>query len=138
MREDRGVLPTDAQLARIYDDRAKHPRILFTRDIQQILVRATWDFCNKRKFRFHGAGCDQSHIHLALSWKGYADCEEVQRRLKNVLSFLLGNELKRPGTQWFVRKGLPKRVKDRSHLDHLLNKYFPSHRFWWCEGDALP
>ena len=61
------------------------------------------------------------------------------QKLKNLLSLFLGRATNRPGQRWFVRGGSRKRVKDRDHLDHLLDTYLPDHRgVFWREGQPIP
>ena len=60
-------------------------------------------------------------------------------KLKNVLSFLLGQNPGPPGRRWFVRDSSKRRVMNDDHLSYLVSKYIPDHRgLFWKEGQCLP
>jgi hypothetical protein len=133
----KGYLPPDPEQARKYDERAREGPVVFTRDVQRVIIRTTADFCARRKFRFHGSGNDESHSHLLISWRGYSHWNEVMRRLKNILSLEL-NKCFNCKRQWFVRGGSRKRVSKVAHLNHLLDRYFPDHPgLFWREGQPI-
>jgi len=138
-RLNEGYQPPDPEQAELYDERARQDPAVFTEDVQRIIIRVTYDFCERRKMRFHGAGNEDGHTHLALSWKSYMHWHEVMRRLKNILSKMLNEVFNTPGKRWFVRDGSRKRVKNRAHLNRLLDEYFPDHPgIFWREGMPLP
>ena len=66
------------------------------REVQILLIRFAHDFCLRRKFRFHGAGNEEGHVHYVVSWQGFADWHEVMRRMKNVLSTMLNRHFNTP------------------------------------------
>jgi REP element-mobilizing transposase RayT len=110
--------PPDAAQAQKYDARAKHEPAVFTTEVQRILIRTAANFCERRKLRLHAAGSDPSHIHFVISWRAYSSWTEILRRLKNILSKELNEQLHctRP---WFVRGANSKRVSNRGHLELL-------------------
>src|SRR3954469_18426954 len=88
-KRGKGYQPPDPEAARRYDKRAKQDAAKFEREVQALLIRFAHDFCARRKYRLHGVGNEEGHVHLALSWRGFSDWHEVMRRLKNVLSLNL-------------------------------------------------
>jgi hypothetical protein len=51
----------------------------------------------------------------------------------------LNKNINTPGKRWFVRGSSRKRVKDRRHLNHLLDVYLPDHPgIFWRDGSPLP
>ena len=134
-----GYQPSDDNMARHYDGRAKYPRVWFDEAMQQVLVLGTIDVCARRGWRLHGVGTDPSHFHFVVSWREYLAWQYVRQKSKNVLSLLLGRLTGETGRPWFVRDGSRKRVKNRAHLDHLLDTYLPDHPgLFWREGDQVP
>ena len=138
-KRGKGYLPPNPKMQQHYDERAKQEPASFSdHDVQEILILGTYDVCNRRGWRLHGAGTDDLHYHWVVSWRGFVPWQDVRRITKNVLSLLL-NRVIGQKRRWFVRDGSRKRVKDRKHLEHLLNKYFPDHRgLHWREGLPLP
>jgi hypothetical protein len=138
VRRGQGVLPPDPQMAKWYDNHARDEAVVFTRDLQILIIRATHDFCTRRKYRFHGAGNEDGHTHLVLSWRGYSDVKEIARRLKNIISKHLG-EVTGIHRQWFSRGSKERPVRGMKHLLYLKTDYFPDHPgvFWW-EDQPLP
>jgi hypothetical protein len=107
--------------------------------MQGLMIRAAIESCRRQGWRLHGSGSDVTHMHFVLSWPEFQDCDEVIRRLKNGLSYVLGRDVGPRGRKWFVRGGSKKRVKDKAHFDHLLETYFPDHPgVYWREGMPLP
>jgi hypothetical protein len=113
--------------------------IQFDADMQRVLIVGTYDICQRRGWRFHGAGNDLTHYHSLVSWKGFVDWQEARDTLKNILSLFLGRWTGREGVTWFVEGGSRKRVETREHFDYLLDTYIPDHRgVYWREGMPLP
>ena len=138
-KRGKGYQPPDPDEAKRRDERAKQDPAKFEEEVQIQIIRITHDFCRRRKMRFHGAGNEEGHTHLVLSWRSYMAWHEVMRRLKNVLATELNKHFNTPGKQWFVRGGSRKRVRDEKHLDRLLDKYFPDHPgVYWREGVVIP
>ncbi|HSV15521.1 MAG TPA: hypothetical protein VLI90_14770 [Tepidisphaeraceae bacterium] len=134
-----GLCKPDKEIADARDRLAKFDEVTFDETIQRLLIRATLETCRRRNWRLHGAGNDETHLHLAISWKRFEPVDDVMNRLKNALSFVLGKEIGPRGRKWFVRGGSRKRVNDSEHLDYLLDRYFPDHPgVFWREGFAVP
>jgi REP element-mobilizing transposase RayT len=139
VRRGEGILPSDPRMADIYDRQATDPPVLFTPEIQRILIQTAHEVCSSRQWRLHAAGTEPTHIHLLVSWKTFIPWNNVTMRLKNVMSLFLGRRLKMPKRKWFVRGESRKRVTDRKHFDHLMNVYLAKHRgTFWREGEELP
>jgi len=138
-KRKKGYQPPDPEQARKYDERAKQEPATFDHETQKLLIRIAHDFCSRRKMRLHAVGNEEGHVHYVISWAGFSDPHEVERRLKNILSTELNRHYKTPGRRWFVRGGSLKRVSNSAHLDRLLGKYLPDHPgIFWKEKLALP
>ena len=138
-RHESGYLPPDPKRAAEYDQRAEQPSVVFEAAHQEILVLGCIDLCLRRGWRLHGVGTDAKHFHYVISWRGYMDWRIVRQRSKNILSYLLGKHLEKPGQRWFVRDGSRKRVKNSKHLNYLLDVYLPDHRgLFWRDGNPYP
>jgi REP element-mobilizing transposase RayT len=138
-RRGEGYQLPDPEVARQYDARANHPKVVFDRSIQEVLIVGSFDICRRRGWRLHAVGTDPSHVHMVISWHGFQSWRQVMEKLKNVLSYFLGRATEKPGRRWFVTDGSRKRVMDQDHLDYLMTEYLPDHPgLFWCEGEALP
>ena len=134
-----GYLPPDDKMAQHYDDCARFPRVWFSDAIQEVLVLGCIDVCRRRGWRLHAVGTDLTHLHFVVSWREFVAWQYVRQKMKNVLSLLLGRLTGTTGRPWFVRDGSRKRVKNRAHLDYLMDTYLPDHRgLYWREGDPIP
>ncbi len=130
-----GVLPPDKERAEQYNRNAKHPPITFDAAAQRVLVDAVRETSNANGWRLHQINATTTHIHILVSWGGFFEWAEVSRTLKRKLGAALSSTLDRPGP-WFSRGGSRKRVNDRKHFDHLMNRYLPGHRgASWRESD---
>jgi hypothetical protein len=128
-----GYLPADKEAADAYDNAAKQDPVLFDEQTQRKLLELTREICEREKWELVGAGFDPTHGHYAIAWKFLYPWEEVDRRLKNLLTLRLNRLRGTPGKRWFVRRhGAPRRVKGMKHLRYLLFTYFPDHPgiFW--------
>ena len=136
VRRNKGVQRPDPDMARKYDERAKFPKVQFdSRDIQEILVLGVIDVCRRRGWRLHAVGTDPTHLHFVLSWYGFIPWASVMQTDQEPAQPLPGPGDPEPRPRWFVRDGSRKRVKDKAHLDHLVNTYLPDHRgVFWREG----
>jgi REP element-mobilizing transposase RayT len=127
VRRGKGILPTDKKMADVYARAAKQAPVIFTTQIQQILINTARAECAAKHWRLHCAATDSTHVHLLVSWKTFIPWNDVIHRLKNILSYRLAKELATRGRQWFVRGQSRRRVTNRAHLDYLIQKYLPSH-----------
>ena len=139
VRRGQGILSPDLDQALRYDLQAKEPPVLFTADHQQVLLWIVSDACQRRGWRLHQLACEPSHVHILVSWRDFLRWEDVRGKLKNLMSRELGRQFSAPGRRWFVTGGSRKRVRDRRHFEHLMQRYLPSHRgLVWREGDPMP
>ncbi len=130
-----GILPPDKMRAEQYNRNAKRPPITFDAATQDILVDATRKVCRDNGWRPHQVCATATHLHILISWDGFLEWAEVSRTLKRKLGAALSKAMDRPGP-WFSRGGSRKRVTDRKHFDHLMNRYLPGHRgASWRESD---
>ena len=134
-----GYQPPDPEEQRRREENLTQPLVSFDESMQKVLIVGTYDICQRRGWRFHGAGNDETHFHAALSWKEFIEWQEVRDKLKNLLSLFLGRLTGINGRTWFVEGASRKRVTTPEHLNYLLDTYFPDHRgVFWREGMVLP
>jgi hypothetical protein len=135
-----GIHPPDTEMAEQYDRNAKQDAAIFDDQAQREILLLAHSICDEETWRMEAAGFDETHTHLILSWRKFNRWEEVGRRLKNLLSLKLNRLRNTPGRRWFVRgRSAPRRVKDQSHFDYLLDEYLPSHPgLFWKRGQELP
>ena len=134
-----GILDLDEKMAQCYGSQAQQKPTLFKQDHQKILIWTAHDACHRRQWQLHYIATETTHVHVLVSWREFMPWEEVSKRLKNLMSLMLGRKLDAPGGKWFSRKGSRKRVQDKQHFDYLVGHYLPSHRgLRWREGDTPP
>jgi REP element-mobilizing transposase RayT len=134
---EKGVHPPNAAVARHRNLHAKFTPVEFTEPLQQVLIDMVQDICRRRKWRPHGMVANPSHIHLAISWPSAPpDAKAVQTVFKRLLGWCLAKHTGLFGRKWLSEGAKPERVKDRQHLRHLLDEYFPSHKGTYWREDA--
>jgi len=137
----RGILPTDPEMARHYEQRARGAAVRLDRAMCEAVVATVRQACERFGWRCHAVTAVWSHIHVLISWTGFRDPLKVRGLLKRTLTRAL-NEQAGCKKQWFARRGSRKRVRDRVHFEHLMTRYLPDHRryggvFWSDrEGDV--
>ncbi len=128
VRQGKGILPPNAEMAAQYDRNATQPQVTFDEALQQILVDGTCDICDRRDWRLHYVATEPTHIHALISWTDdELDWKFVHDTLKRLLGMMLAQHTRTKGRKWFVRKGSRKRVRDQAHYDYLMNEYLPKH-----------
>jgi len=139
VREQGKIEPPNAKLARFYDRNAEQPPVTFGPFHQRVMIWITHDASIRRDWRLHAVATESTHIHMLVSWRSDEPWRDVRKRLKVLCSLMLGRKLGQNGRKWFVRKGSRKRVRDRTHFDHLISRYLPKHHgLRWTEGDTPP
>jgi hypothetical protein len=136
----KGYQPPSAERARQYDENAKQDPVIFDDEAQKELLLLAHSICEEEDWRLEAASFDPTHGHFVISWRGFNRWEEVDRRLKNLLALKLNRAHNSPGKRWFVRRhSAPRRVKEQSHFDYLLETYLPDHPgLFWKRGMKLP
>jgi len=137
---DKQVLPTNPDMARRYEQRATQPPVLFTDDQLAMLLSGVIDICKERNWKLFVFASEPTHFHIVIGWRGYLDCVDVRDTITNLLSLFLGKQMGVRGRRWFARKPSRRRVKNRRHLNYLLDEYLPRHRklFWRHDRGAPP
>jgi REP element-mobilizing transposase RayT len=128
-----GYQPASKDAANEHDKRAKQPPTTFDRATQRQMLSILKTICTDEEWRLEAAAFDPSHVHVIISWKTFNRWEDVDRRLKNLLSLKLNRANGTPGKRWFVRgRSAPRRVRDAKHFEHLTKRYLPDHPgiFW--------
>jgi hypothetical protein len=138
VKHGRGIQAPDSSRADFYDSQALQAPTLFNEEHKDVLFWIVADACCKRCWRLHALAAEPTHIHIPVSWRGYTKWEVVRGKLKNLMSLMLGRHFSSPSRSWFAGGGSRKRVRNRSHFDYLIGRYFPKHRWCWREGDPVP
>jgi hypothetical protein len=136
----KGYQPPSEERARQYDENAKQEPVTFDSEIQKEILLLAHSICGDEGWRLEAVGFDPTHAHLVLAWRRFNRWEEVDRRLKNLLALKLNRAHQTPGKRWFVRgRSAPRRVKEQTHLDYLLETYLPDHPgLFWKREMKLP
>lgn len=139
-RKGNGYQRPDTEMAEDYDEAASQPAVIFDDAIQREILVLAHQICEEEGWRLEGAGFDESHTHLVVSWHHFVSWEKVDQRLKNLLSLKLNRRRGITGKRWFVRRhSAPRQVLDRAHFDRLLKNYLPDHPgIFWKRGMPLP
>jgi REP element-mobilizing transposase RayT len=128
VRRAAGILSPDPVMARNYDRAATQDRVVFTDDLQRVLIDGCRDICSRRGWRLHQVVVVSSHVHALISCTDKnVSWQFVRNTLKRLLGWMLTKHTGCNGRHWFSRKGSRKRVCDRRHFDHLMNQYLPNH-----------
>ncbi len=126
VRRGEGVLPSDPDEARRYGKRAKYEAVVFDAAVQQVLIDAACESCDRQGYTLHFVATEPTHVHLLVSWRSRRSWLRVRTGLKQSLTRQLN---RRPGRRlWFAASGSRKRVKDQAHFEYLVNDYLPNHR----------
>jgi hypothetical protein len=134
-----GYRPPDPVEQARRQENLTQPVVHFDEMMQRVLIAGTYDVCENRGWHLYGAGNDPTHYHAAIGWDEFVEWQLVRDKLKNLLSLFLGRWTGIEGRTWFVEGGSRKRVRDKAHLEYLLNTYFPDHRgVFWKRGMPLP
>jgi hypothetical protein len=138
VKRGQGVQKPDAEVAKRYDQRAKHSPVRFGEAEQGAIIDAAIVFAGEQDYRLHYIYAGTTHVHALLSWRQFTEWNDVRVALKRRLGKALSETMDRPGP-WFSRGGQDsrRRIEDRAHFDHLMQRYLPKreHRGWhWREG----
>ena len=126
VRRGEGVLPTDEQMAGWYRRDMSDDVVQFDRAAQRVIVDAVCRHCDALDYELYAVVTDQTHVHVLVGCKTYKAWGAVQRGLKSAISRGLNAELQ--PQQCLSRGANCKRIVDKSHFDHLMTHYLPSHR----------
>ena len=139
-RKGEGYQRPDKDVADEYDNAAKQPPVVFDRPLQVEILNLARSICEEEGWLLEAAGFDPTHTHLLISWRPFIEWEHVDKRLKNLLSLKLNRRRGIRGKRWFVRRhSAPRRVRDRGHLNYLVETYLPDHPgIFWKRGMTLP
>ncbi len=129
---DQGIQPTDVALADHYRVRMTESEVTFLENHQQTAIDAVLEAARHIGCRVHSVATDATHIHLLTSWSDLKSCKQKRNSFKKKLTIEL--KARHEERTWLSDGASRKRVKDRVHFDHLMNRYLPRHRGWkWDE-----
>jgi len=122
-----GIQPPREGLARHRAGTATHEPVTFNADQQDLLLAAAREICNRRNWRCHAVAATPTHVHVLLSWRGFLPVQQTVATIKRLLGLALSRHAGSAGHRWFSRGSDTKRVRDRKHLDCLIEQYLPKH-----------
>ncbi|MEM7575960.1 MAG: transposase [Planctomycetota bacterium] len=125
VQRKRGVLPTDSDMALAYRSRQTKPDATFTLETREAMITVLRDSAVPQNFELHAIATDPSHIHALIAWHDDRTAVRMRQKLKESLTRSLNQRFDR--RTWFGRGGHDRRVRDRTHFDHLRNTYLPGH-----------
>ena len=136
VRRGRGIQPPDEGMADQYRRNAHHDCVVFDHRIQLAMIEEVQIACEKQNYRLHAAATDSSHLHALVSWSSERTWMNVRSGIKSSLTRRLNHTITRRG-HWFSRNASRKRVRDRDHLDYLIQEYLPKHvgAQWYQDPD---
>ncbi len=138
VRRGTGILKPDSDAATAYNAVARDERIVFDDPRCAQIIEAVRDLCERKRWRLHGVTVVWTHVHVLVSWQGYIDSARVRAVLKRAITTWL-RDVAGERRRWLSRAGSVKRVRDRKHFNHLMQRYLPAHRRYggrqWYEGD---
>jgi hypothetical protein len=126
VEKGRGVLPQDLDRARLYREIAAHEPVTFDPSTGWAMMNEAGALCDQQPWRLHEAVATTTHVHVLVSWRSPEKWQEVATRFKQRLGAAISRHQNRPGP-WFSRGRSRKHVRDRKHLDYLMNTYLPRH-----------
>jgi len=130
-----GIQRPNQRLAAYRDSRANFSPVTFNDQLQQVLIDGASDICSHRDWKLYVAATDTTHVHLVVSWREALAVDDVRSKLKQLLGLFLARECRTNGRPYFSHDDVPRRVRDRAHLYHLMYEYLPDHagQFWRLE-----
>ena len=131
-----GDQPSDPEMARKYEDRAKHEKTIFTLEIQRALIEEAMSASKYQNFHLHAGAGEPTHVHNLVSWTDSRTWMQVRSGLKSSLSrhlCALTDTLFNGQTVLKLSRGASrKHVEDQGHFNYLIETYLPRHdgAFW--------
>lgn len=133
-----GYQPTDPEMARKYEDRAKHDETIFNHEIQRALIEEAMIAAEHQRFRLHAGAGEPTHVHHLVSRTDSREWIKVRTSLKSSLTrrlSALSHTLFEGQIVLKLSRGASrKRVEDEAHFNYLIKTYLPRHDgVFWCE-----
>jgi len=134
--KNRGILPQDPGLAKLYHKRATNTPVVFSEAHGWIMIRAVERIVSENSWLLYETAVAATHVHILVGWREFQEWKTVSNRLKRGIGLALSREFDRPGP-WFSRGGSRKRISSRKHFEYLLDSYLPEHgAVRWTNRDA--
>lgn len=128
-----GILPPDAHMAKCYRGNLKQAIVQFTPAIQREMIDGVLEASQFQQLRCHFIASDSTHIHILVSWRSDRSWQLARKQIRGNITRRLNSSVQRQ--QWFSKSPSRKRVHDRTHFDHLMQRYLPKHSGWkWSES----
>lgn len=135
VRRGEGVLRTSRARSNEYRRKAKETTVRFDRNTQRTIIEETLVAGERQTIRVHFVSTDTTHTHILCSWPDERGWKRLRSGVKSSLTRRLNREFHH--REWFSEGGSRKQVKDRTHFDHLVSTYLPSHGgLKWSENDG--
>ena len=137
VKRNEGILPPDHDMAEHYHRDARHRAVMFTPNVQAVLVASTQATCTQKQWRLHQVMACRTHVHTLLRWRGFVRWKQVRRTLKYRYTSELKSAFGSRGP-WLSGSGSRRRVRDREHYEYLMNEYLPKHSGTHWREDGRP
>ena len=125
VQRNRGVLPTDHEVASAYRSRQNKPHTTFLPENREAIIAIVQASAEPQGFRLHAVATDPTHVHVLAAWQDDRPAVRLRQKIKESLTRGMNERFGRQ--TWFSRGGHDRRVRDQTHFDHLLHAYLPSH-----------
>ncbi len=123
----RGLQPSSPRLALCYRKEQRDSTVQLGETQQRAIIEELMKSALPIRYRLHSVASDKTHIHVLASWLDKRPWKRLCRSMRRSMSQCLNRQRKR---RWFSRGGHSKQVLNRSHYDHLVFDYLPSHSGW--------
>ncbi len=133
VRRHEGILSQDKKLTQLYRKSMKQGEVSIGEEVQLIVIETLLKAAPHVDCRPHSIATDDQHIHLLVSWHDeHRGWEPTRASFKKSVTLRL--KASHTNKKWLSRNASRKRIKERSHFDHLVSTYLPNHRGWkWDE-----
>ena len=137
VRRGKGIQPPDATRAKRYHARARCDRMTFNDAVGEQIIMALQETCERKQWKLLAVVVVWTHVHLIVSWREFHDMKRVRAVLKRAVTVRLRDVIGRH-CKWLAAGGSIRRVRDRKHYDHLMQRYLPAHhryggRQWYAK-----
>jgi hypothetical protein len=123
-----GVLPTDLEMNKWYDERAHFDEVRFDEAFQQVAIDAIKEVCVRKNYLLYYAVAISTHAHAVVGWDDEAiEHSSVHDTIKRIVGFKLAQHTGIKGRKWLSMGRDEKPVLTRRHFFHLVTEYLPDH-----------
>jgi hypothetical protein len=136
VHHDRGLQSQNPKMNLAYRRHKSVEVVNLTAEQQRRVVGVLRNEAGLINDRVHSVATDDAHFHVLLSWKDDRSLRQVYASIRKTISLCLNRDFGK--RCWFTKHGHLVQVKSRTHFDHLIDVYHPSHPSWcWSEAKGL-